>query len=265
MTFSVRARLTNDAAEASQGAGARWLDNPDLKALATLYNRDPLVTADHESYILSASELDVLEHAPPAGGLTAAAATLLGRLNGAARLVLNHYMTPARLTGQIETNMSQSATASAPVWAYAPRDFTALDPASCAIVLAAASNDLMLNSLILLLGNQQRGFEWFDLWRIREALRRRAEDNGLDFHLWVGDDQTRLNFERSANDPGVSGPYARQGIWVPNRKAKDPTTGLPLGQPMTLRDATAFIPGFVRRWIEEDAGQQLVIEPSLTP
>lgn len=261
MTFKVRVRITNEAADSARAAGEPWLDNPHLKALATLCESDPLVFADHTSYVLCASVLDELEDAPYQA-LRAAADELLQRLNGTACIVLNSYIA-ARLTGQIRTSKGQAATASVKFCVYAPRDFGSLDATTFAVALSVANKDPMLNGVLVLLGNEQPAFVWFDLWRVWEALQTRAgsKDKFLD---WVGDEQKCLDFERSANDSDVSGAYARHGPWKLGKREATNAAGLPVRQRMSSSEATQFIHGLVRRWIEEAAGQQLVVESPQT-
>ena len=259
VTFNVRARLTNDAIElANQGL---WMENPDLKALTALCRSDPVITADRESYVLSSSELDGVD-TTDLDRQFAVAELVLQRVNGTAQLMLTHYLCPARLTGHVQSSARSGARAHANgVVVYPPdRNFAALDPGSAATILTSAAADPLLDQVLKLLGDPRPGFLWIDLWRMWDVLRRRAEINGIDRRQWVGDDQACLDFERSANDPAVSGTNARHGYYQTRPNATDKRTGLPLGQPMSPRDATAFIHALIRRWIEEDTGHQLVLE-----
>lgn len=245
--MDVRARLTNEAIIDS----GVWADNPDLRALASLFTVDPLVSSDPNGWHLSSSEIDAAD-LDPNRDTGALVREVLDRVNGAAAVILKGYR-PAAWNGYLATPQREQKTISARYHVYAPRDFDALDPSSAATVLAAAAKDANLARVLALLGHLEPNWTWVDLWRVWEALRVRV---GLDkFPGWVGDDQTRWNFSRSANDPAYGGPFARHDLYEENEKEKARTYTA-----MSPDDAVAFIKSLVVRWIEEESGSTLSLE-----
>ena len=158
----VKARLTS--VSITQTSAPEVAGDPDLRALAVLFNEDPIVSMDDKGWFLSSTRLDTADDERRDGALRTAADALLLELNGAAMLLRSAlgWGAPVRLTNEFEGALHRESG-----WAYVTvrmivDSVEGLDPASGKAVLELIGNDPWVRRVTTLLEHVDEPWVWFE-------------------------------------------------------------------------------------------------------